>query len=217
MENQNLEEMSAFFDHRADIYDSHMLDDLGLEEFYEAVAACFSAPVKRLLDLGCGTGLELERLFQQYPNAEVTGIDMSAEMLKLLEQKYPDKKLRLIRGSYFDADFGGPYDHVLSTYSLHHFSEASKLGLYRRVHSALEPGGVFIYGDYTVCTIERQRELIAVSETKRREQGIADGEFYHFDTPFTAETEIKLMTEAGFPAANIIRQWEATTIIIARK
>ena len=217
MEHPNLEEMSAFFDLRADIYDRHMLDDLGLEDFYKAIAACFGAPVNRLLDLGCGTGLELERLFLQYPNAEVTGIDMSAEMLKLLELKYPDKKLRLIRGSYFDADFGGPYDHALSTYSLHHFSEASKLGLYRRVHSALEPGGVFIYGDYTVRTIERQRELIAANEAIRRELGIADGEFYHVDTPFTAETEIKLMTEAGFAAADIIRQWEDATIITARK
>jgi predicted acetyltransferase len=59
---RELEEMSAFFNFRADTYDNHMLDDLGLDEFYEAIAACFNAPLKRLLDLGCGTGLELERL-----------------------------------------------------------------------------------------------------------------------------------------------------------
>jgi tRNA (cmo5U34)-methyltransferase len=217
MEDHDLEEMSAFFNLRADTYDSHMLDDLGLENFYEIIASCFNAPVNRLLDLGCGTGLELERLFKQYPYAEVTGIDMSEEMLKLLELKYPDKKLRLICGSYFSADFGEQYDGVLSTYSMHHFSEESKLGLYRRVHDALEPGGVFIYGDYTVRTIELQHELIAASDAKRREQGIADSEIYHFDTPFTAETEIKLMTAAGFAAAEIIRQWESATIIIAKK
>jgi tRNA (cmo5U34)-methyltransferase len=217
MGKNDLEEMSAFFDVRAETYDSHMLDDLGLNEFYESIAACFSAPVHRLLDLGCGTGLELERLFELCPDAEVTGIDMSAEMLRLLETKYPGKKLRLICGSYFDADFGGQYSHALSTYSLHHFSEESKLGLYKRIYNALEPGGLFIFGDYTVQTIERQQELIAVNDMKRREQGIAEGEFYHFDTPFTAETEIKLMTAAGFAAVDIVRQWESTTIIIARK
>lgn len=212
-----LEEMSAFFNVRADTYDSHMLDDLGLDEFYEDIAACFGTPVNRLLDLGCGTGLELERLFKQYPETEVTGLDMSAEMLTLLVAKYPGKKLRLICGSYFDMDFGGQYDHIMSTYSLHHFSEESKLGLYRRIYDALEPEGMFIFGDYTVQTIERQNELLAANGAKRRKQGIADGEFYHFDTPFTAETEMKLMKAAGFAAAEIVRQWENTTIIIARK
>jgi hypothetical protein len=52
---------------------------------------------------------------------------------------------------------------------------------------------------------------------KRKAQGIADGEFFHFDTPFTPETEMRLMTTAGFSSAEIVRQWENTTIIIARK
>jgi SAM-dependent methyltransferase len=212
-----LEEMSEFFNTRADTYDNHMLDDLGLDEFYEAISACFDAPVKHLLDLGCGTGLELERLYKHFPDMEVTGIDMSAEMMKLLELKYSGKKLRLICGSYFDEDFGGQYDHVLSTYSFHHFNEESKLGLYQKIYAALEPGGMFIFGDYTVSSLERQQELLTANDTKHREQGIAEGEFYHFDTPFTAETEMKLMKAAGFAAVKIIRQWENTTIIIAKK
>ena len=31
-----LEEMSEFFNARANTYDSHMLDDMGLDVFYEA-------------------------------------------------------------------------------------------------------------------------------------------------------------------------------------
>jgi tRNA (cmo5U34)-methyltransferase len=142
---------------------------------------------------------------------------MSADMLKLLESKYPGKKLRLICGSYFDEDFGDGFDHALSTYSLHHFNEESKLGLYQKVYAALEPGGLFVFGDYTVQTMERQQELLTANDKKRREQGITEGEFYHYDTPFTAETEMRLMKMAGFAAAEIIRQWENTTIIIARK
>jgi tRNA (cmo5U34)-methyltransferase len=106
---------------------------------------------------------------------------------------------------------------VLSTYSLHHFNGESKLGLYQKVYAALEPGGRFIFGDYTVSTMEQQQELLAANDRKRREQGIAESEFYHYDTPFTAETEMKLMEAAGFAAVEIIRQWENTTIIIARK
>ena len=213
----NPEKMSEFFNARAEIYDIHMLDDLGLDEFYEAIDVCFTTPVNRLLDLGCGTGLELERLFARFPDMEVTGIDMSPEMLKKLMTKFPEKTIRLICGSYFDEDFCGIYDAALSTYSLHHFSAERKLALYKKIHAALDTGGVFVFGDYTVSPIERQQELLAADETKRREQGIADDEYYHFDTPLTPETEMRLMRSAGFQSAEVVRQWENTSIIIAGK
>ena len=119
--------------------------------------------------------------------------------------------------SFFDEDFGGVYDCVLSTYSLHHFSEDTKLILYKKIYDALKPGSAFIFGDYTVKMPKRQQELLLINDIKRREQGIADGEFYHFDTPFTAETEMRLMKAAGFATADITKEWDSTSIIIARK
>lgn len=214
---KGLEEMSAFFDRRAGTYDSHMQDDLKLGVFYEAVLNCFDAPVNRLLDLGCGTGLELRRLFDRFPGMEVTGIDMSVKMLNKLKAKYKGKKINLLCGSYFDADLGGLYDTVLSTYSLHHFSEKQKRELYQKIHAALIPEGMFVFGDYTVSTAERQNELLAENEIKRQAQGISEGEFYHYDTPLTPETEIALMRSAGFQSADIVRRWDNTSIIIARK
>ena len=214
-----LEEMADFFNARADSYDDHMLVNLG--EFYEMIATCIDKPIERLLDLGCGTGLELKQLFEKYPDTEVTGIDMSAEMLKKLKEKFPDKKLRLICGSYFDVDFKGGaegmYDCVLSTYSLHHFSQESKLVLYKKIYDCLKPGGTFVFGDYTVMTNEQQKMLLEENEVHRKKQGIADGKFYHFDTPFTAETEVKLMKSAGFMFAETVWQQEKASIIVAGK
>ncbi len=214
---KGLEEMSAFFDNRADTYDSHMLDELKLDEFYEAVANCFNTPVNRLLDLGCGTGLELGRIFERFPEMEATGIDMSAKMLNKLKAKYSGKKINLICGSYFDADFDGLYDCALSTYSLHHFDEKQKLELYKKIHDALTPGGLFVFGDYTVSTPERQNEHLNENKIKRQKQGITEIEFYHYDTPLTPETEMELMKSAGFKSVEIVRRWDNTSIIIARK
>ena len=211
-----LEKMDEFFNLRADLYDNHMINDLGLGEFYEIIADCFNTPIKRLLGLGCGTGLEFKLLFERYPDMEVTGIDLSDSMLHKMKEKYPDKSIRLICGSYFDVDFEGLYDHVLSTYSFHHFCESSKLELYKKVYNALSQEGVFVFGDYIASTLEQQQELIAENEKRRREQGVNDDEFYHFDIPFTVETETRLMKAAGFSNIELVRQWEKTAIIIAR-
>ena len=99
----------------------------------------------RVLDLGCGTGLELEEYFVLNPGAAVTGIDLSEAMLNVLKAKFPDKGLTLIHASYFDAPLGsGQYDAAVSVESLHHFPAERKTSLYEKLHSALAEKGVFV-------------------------------------------------------------------------
>jgi tRNA (cmo5U34)-methyltransferase len=215
----SLEKMNEFFDQRADIYDNHMLAELQLSEFYEVIAECFTFDTQtpKLLDLGCGTGLQLERLFLKCPELSVTGIDLSREMLRILESKYPDKPLTLLCASYFDVDLGeGIYDAALSTYSLHHFDEAVKTNLYKKIHAALRDGGTFVEGDYTCKTEERMKYLLAENERLRKEAGISGG-FYHFDTPFTPEKQRTMLKAAGFRDVTIVKEWDNTSIFVARK
>ena len=49
-----------------------------------------------VLDLGCGTGLELEEYFVINPHARITGIDLTEAMLNALWDKFPDKNISLI-------------------------------------------------------------------------------------------------------------------------
>lgn len=57
-----LEPMDAFFTARLDGYDEHMLTDIeGAEEFYPFTASLLPQTAgAKVLDLGCGTGIELE-------------------------------------------------------------------------------------------------------------------------------------------------------------
>jgi tRNA (cmo5U34)-methyltransferase len=216
-----MEEMSAFFNKRAETYDDHMLKDMDLNMFYDEIGSCFPAGRKqvKVLDLGCGTGLELERLFSLYPDAEVTGIDLSENMLEILRNKFKDKEkqLHLICKSYFDVNFGSElFDFALSTYSLHHFSAELKLSLYRSIYASLQQDGVYIEGDYTVKSVEEERFYIAENEQIRKEAGIEDG-VYHYDTPFAIQTQLNLLNKAGFHEVTIKKEWDSTTIIVCRK
>ena len=208
-----LERMDEFFDSRLDGYDEHMLTNIeSASEFYPYTASQLpTSSGARVLDLGCGTGLELEEYFKLYPSAIVTGIDIAKGMLAALRRKLPDKDITLIQGSYFDVPFGEScYDAAVSVESLHHFTKAEKIPLYRRLRESLKDGGYFILTDYFALSDEEERgfrtELIRLKE----EQGITDADFYHFDTPLTVAHEIEALTEAGFLKVDILANWGAT-------
>ena len=88
-----LEKMDEFFAARLEGYDAHMKEDIeGAREFYPFTAACLPRiPGTRLIDLGCGTGLELDYYFEMVPSAEITGIDLAPGMLGVLRGKFPEK------------------------------------------------------------------------------------------------------------------------------
>jgi len=61
----------------------------------------------RILDLGCGTGLELDEIFRLNTTARIACVDLSQKMLEILRIKHEDRldSLNLITGSYFEVDF----------------------------------------------------------------------------------------------------------------
>ncbi|MCL2773539.1 MAG: methyltransferase domain-containing protein [Oscillospiraceae bacterium] len=218
----SLEKMDDYFNSRVEIYENDMIGNR-LDELYERIANLvdIDSTSPKLLDLGCGTGLELERLFTKYPDMNVTGIDLSSEMLNKLKNKYKDKNINLICGSYFDINFGSDYDVVLSTYSLHHFNETEKLLIYKKVYDSMKSGRLYIEGDKNAKTEELQQFHLSELERLKKEQNVSDGSFYHYDTPLTVENQIKLLKLAGFTNIKIMRHVENETIgesiIIARK
>jgi len=216
--------MSAFFAARVQEYDAHMLNNVpGCREGYAKMSALLytyaqshaGSPL-RLLDLGCGTGLELDEIFRLLPDTEVTGVDLACAMLNRLREKHGDKRLHLICGSYFEVDFGqNAFDCAVSFQSLHHFSHADKSGLYRRVFQALRPGGLYIECDYMVETQREEDFWFAENARIRAAQGVPTGAFYHFDTPCTVENQIRLLLGAGFSPVERVFRAENTTMLTA--
>lgn len=215
-----LEKMAEFFEKRLDIYDEHMLRDIeGALEFYPFTAKHLpTEPGCRLLDLGCGTGLELEFYFPLNPTARVTGIDLSPGMLRRLKEKFPGYELTLIEGSYFDVPFGEEvYDAAVSVESLHHFAPEEKTALYAKLHAALKPGGYFILTDYFARSEEEEDRFRRELERLESAQGAPEGALYHFDTPLTVSRETDCLLKAGFSSVKVLGRWGATHTLRADK
>lgn len=214
-----LEGMAEFFTARVDGYDPHMLRNVeGCKEAYPLLASLLPPDSSRMLDLGCGTGLELDFIFQRFPNIKVTGIDLTKSMLSALEAKHPDKDLHLICGDYFSTDFGkNMFDCAVSVESLHHFTKDSKLELYRRLFDALMPGGCYLECDYMVDTQAEEDFFFAEIARLRKSQGIADDLFVHYDTPCTIENQLALLRQAGFVQVEHRFRKGGTSVIVAQK
>ena len=214
-----LEEMTAFFTSRLDLYDEHMLREVpGCRAGYARMAALLPEGTARLLDLGCGTGLELESIFARFPKLKVTGVDLTAAMLDRLRAKFPDRDLTLIRGSYMGMDFGRErYDAAVSFETLHHLEPEEKGALYRRVWEALTPEGVYLECDYIAATAEEEAALRLEHRRLRMEAGVGGDTLYHFDIPCTLEHQKVLLEAAGFVQVTAEPLEGDTVLLTARK
>lgn len=214
-----MEKMSDFFTARVEGYDEHMLTNVeGCKEAYKKMSMLVPKTCTTLLDLGCGTGLELDEIFKVMPNIKVTGIDLTQAMLDKLSQKHQDKSLNLICDSYFDVDLGmSEYDCAISFQTMHHFSHEDKIKLYKKIYNSLKPNGVYIECDYMVESQKDEDYYYAENICIRKELNILENEFYHYDTPCTIENQLSMFKGAGFKTVEKVFRIENTTIIITHK
>lgn len=84
--NQEPEEMSAFFSTKKDNYEKHMKKNWAKD--YRKFSEKLPPECRHILDLGCGTGLELDELWKKNPSLAVTGIDLCQDMLDQLLRKH---------------------------------------------------------------------------------------------------------------------------------
>lgn len=213
------ERMADFFADRIEMYDEHMLTEVeGCKEGYKKMASLIPDDTEALLDLGCGTGLELDEIFLLYPDLKVTGIDLSDVMLGRLWDKHPDKNLTLVCADYFEENLGeNKFDCAVSFQTMHHFPKEKKLSLYRKINAALKESGIYIECDYMVLSQEEENFWFSENERLRKENGIADDGYYHYDTPCTVDNQTELLKKAGFNKVIQVFRIENTTMLVAEK
>ena len=193
-------------------------DSMSSTPVWSTPVPCTQAPID-ILDLGAGTGLELEGLFARAPNAVVTVIDISAAMLDLLVAKYQaySRQIRIVCGSYLTLPLGvAEYDYAMSVMSLHHFDLQTKTALYQRICEALKDEGTYVEGDRIVPEAEEQR-LSAQGAAVRQQFDVAEVGTHHVDIPFSSTTQEQALRTAGFADIDTTFRTDYGTVVVARK
>lgn len=111
-----------------------------------------------LLIHGAGGGLEIKALADAQPGWRFTGVDPSADMLKLATDITADHAARttLIEG-YIDAAPDGPFDAATSILVFHFIPRDQRLETLRQIRARLKPGAPFILAHISFPQTEPER------------------------------------------------------------
>jgi len=141
---------------------------------------------RRILDIGVGTGLLTEVLYQN--GYEITGVDFSAKMLEKAREKMPGARLLLadMESDLIDKIAGERFDFILSTYTLHHIPDNEKVRLLIDLSGNLTRKGAILIGDIAF------ENAVQRAKVKNESPGWDDSEFY-----FAADEIQKAL--AGYP------------------
>jgi tRNA (cmo5U34)-methyltransferase len=203
-----------------------------LEDLYRITTdlATVTGSQVEILDLGAGTGLLTSYLHERYPQGHFTLLDLSEEMLEVARTRMnndsleKDSNFSFIVGDYLKHDFGGTFDIVVSSLSIHHLEHPDKEFLYRKIYQHLNPGGVFINADqvlgpHPTNEEEYQRnwmEKINVGSLSESEKNIILDRM-QLDNPASLQDNLEWLEEIGFKDVDIYYKYYNFVVLYGRK
>jgi len=149
------EEVRRTYDRIALTYDKKRKEKLIYNDYNEVPAMLsFLRNIrgKKILDLGCGSGIYAKILKQR--GAKVYGIDISPKMIELAKKNV--RKVDFKVGTVYKLPYNSEtFDIVLASLVVHYFSNLNKA--LREIRRVLKKNGVFIFSsDNPVVNITRR-------------------------------------------------------------
>ncbi len=154
----------------------------------------------RILDAGCGTGCGTEYLVYLNPEAQVTGIDLSAGALDVARERCrrsgTTDRAEFHHLSLFEVDqLPGQFDLINCVGVLHHTPDPIR-GI-KALADKLAPGGlfhIFVYGELGRWEIKLMQEAIALLQGEKRgdyRDGVAVGRKVFESLPDTNRLKVR--------------------------
>lgn len=223
------EQIQAHFDQEAQEFDDIIQKIIPYyDQMIEAIVA--SIPFEKdqpisVIDIGCGTGTLAQAIQEDYPNAVITCVDMSEEMLRMAKQKLSNQ-VTCIASSFEQLTFETSYDVVVSSLALHHLEDqAVHKQFYRQIYDALNPNGLFINADVIKASSSDLQEAFMQKWIAFMNQKITLKEIQerwlksHFeeDRPQPMMTELKTLETVGFQDVDVVYKYYNYAVYLGRK
>src|SRR3954447_6150355 len=111
-----------------------------------------TSPIEKFLDLGSGSGLLAIAILTRHPAARATLVDNSDTMIEAARDLLGEDATLpafvladLNSSSWVDRVLDdGPYDAIVSGFTINHLSIERKSALYREILPLMKPGAIFI-------------------------------------------------------------------------
>lgn len=180
--------------------------------------------IRRVLDLGAGTGLLTDAVAAAYAEAEFDLLDGSAEMLAEAQALLGDR-VRAVHVQDMAAGLpAGSFDAVISALAIHHLEDPEKRALYGRVFTALRHGGVFVNAEQVAGpTAELTRVYVdrwieqcrTAGATQEEIDGALDRRTH--DRCTSLDDQLNWLREIGFTQVDCLYKDGERAVIVAVK
>ena len=195
--------------------------------YYTAVWAAESPRLPpKILDIGAGTGLMSAFLLQKFPDAAITLMDFSEQMLNVARQRFADRtNITYVVSDYTGSLPDGPYDIICSALSIHHLVPEQKRQLFSKIFHLLTPGGMFVNTDqadgetryFREPYLTYWNEFLRIGPLGEQEQGEILTRRDHLDQNEKLSLQLRWLSDAGFSDVDIVYKNRTFIVTVAVK
>jgi tRNA (cmo5U34)-methyltransferase len=179
--------------------------------------------LRRVLDLGAGTGLLARAVAAAYPSSELVLFDGAAAMLEQARGSLGER-VSCVLGDLNGELPAGPWDAVVSAMAIHHLEHPAKRRLFERIHAALSPGGVFVNVEQVSgpsamldAAYMRWHERRAAELGASRSEWDGALERMRVDYNASVEQQLQWLAAAGFADVDCLFKDHRLAVLFARR
>lgn len=198
--------------------------------FYDFYTSCLPiidtlSTAKNVLDIGAGTGLFSQFVYQQRNDLHFTLIDISSAMLSVAKKRFNGlNNFEFLEGDFSIGPISKKYDLVISALAIHHLEDEQKATLYQAVFNALNTGGLFINADQVegrtpwFDNYYKSNWKQTVLNSGLDQQAIERAfERIKLDKFAKLETQLQMLENAGFAQTDCIYKYNNFVVMSAVK
>ena len=223
----DLEKIKEQFNQIAEKYDKHRKCFIPcFDDFYTRAVSLlknYRNDFTNIVDLGAGTGILTKVIYEMYPNANYTLIDISKDMLKIAKERFNGMdNFNFLEYNYAEDIPVNNCDLICSALSIHHLDDKEKL--YKNIYSKLNRNGCFINLDQFIAKSEKINNMYNAwwydyinNSGITQEEKEAWLERKKLDRENTIDETIKLLEKSGFENVECVYNFMKFGVVIAVK